>query len=157
MNLTNRTIEEVIAKMQSSALGLIELMRDDFEHHGAPKGAMAALEDLYDLIDSQEADWYNKSENYQDTVREALEAKKRVISMLTQEENWLEDMQYEKEHGGAGFASPMIGGVGKSRSRWQRVLSVRSYTESRTRWVRYQRLVGSGARRRVYCLDMPIP
>jgi hypothetical protein len=84
VNLTNRTIEEVVAKMQSSALGLIELMRDDFLHHGAPSRSLEPLESFYQLTDNQDPDWYNRSENYQSAVKEALDRKRQVLHVLTQ-------------------------------------------------------------------------
>lgn len=88
MNLTNRTIEEVVSKMQASALGLHELMIDDFRNHGAPARSLEPLENSYQLTDHQAPDWFNKSENYMESVREALTAKQAVLHLLTQRATW---------------------------------------------------------------------
>jgi hypothetical protein len=92
--------QEVIAKMQSSALGLIDLMRDDLRHYGCPPRALEPLDDLYQLIDSQDADFYNKSDHYQDAVRDALETKKRVLHMLTLSSSWEDEHHARKSQSG---------------------------------------------------------
>ena len=91
VNLTNKPIEEVVAKMQSSTLGLIDLMRDDFKYHGAPKAALEPLESYYLLVDNQDPEFYNASENYQTAVAEALEAKRKVLHLLTNGALWQAD------------------------------------------------------------------
>ena len=88
VNLTNRTIEEVVAKMQSSALGLIELMIDDFRFKGAPAEALDPLRLQEFLTESLEPEWFNLASNYKKAVNAALDAKHNVLVSLGQHSTW---------------------------------------------------------------------
>lgn len=88
VNLTNRTIEEVVAKMQSSALGLIELMIDDFRFKGAPSEALDPLRLQEFVTESLEPEWFNLASNYKKAVNAALDAKHNVLVSLGQPSTW---------------------------------------------------------------------
>lgn len=90
VNLLNRTIEEVIAKMQTSALGLVELISDDLKLTGAPTNTLEPFDALETECESHEPEYYNASENYKREVERALNLKRDVLQSLTQESVWEE-------------------------------------------------------------------
>ena len=78
VNLMNRTIEEVVAKMQTSALGLIDLISEDLRFNGAPALCLEPLDTLELICVGREPEWYNNSDNYKRAVEAALNTKKDV-------------------------------------------------------------------------------
>lgn len=82
VNMMNRTIEEVVAKMQTSALGLCELISDDFRFSGVPEKALEGMRILGDSIEAQQPSYFNSSENYKTSVQQVLDSKKAVIKSL---------------------------------------------------------------------------
>ena len=71
--------------MQTSALGLIELISDDLRFNGAPEASLEPLEVLETVCESRDAEYYNESENYKRAVETALNVKKDVLWGLTED------------------------------------------------------------------------
>ena len=83
--------------MQTSALGLIELISDDLKFNGAPRRALEPLEVLETLCESRDPEYYNESDNYKQAVEVALNVKKEVLQGLTLEAMWEETESAESD------------------------------------------------------------
>ena len=90
INLNNATIEEVVAKMQSSALELLELVWDDFTFNGAPSRALEPLDVCERIYEHEDPEWFNLSENYERAVQTVLHSKEAVFHLLTDKSIWSE-------------------------------------------------------------------
>jgi hypothetical protein len=62
INLNNMTIEQVVAKMQTSVLDLNELVWDHFLFNGAPLRALEPLSVCDRIYLDEDPEWFNMSE-----------------------------------------------------------------------------------------------
>ena len=82
VNLNALTIEQVIAKMQTSHLQLLELLTTDLRFAGVPLDALTPLTSLKLEAEQRTPDWYNSTSNYNTATSLALTKQVAVFRML---------------------------------------------------------------------------
>ena len=91
INLTSRTIEQVIGKMQQSHLDLIQLLLDDLRYAGAPLGVLGRMESLQARRANQEPTWFNDASNLNDATKHALAVMGEIFGELASAATWADE------------------------------------------------------------------
>ena len=86
INLTNKTIEEVQAKMQSAHLQLLDDLKSDLQM--APTRALVALDGLRSGQSMREPDWFNVPQNFRAANEVAFAELKAVFTVLGDIDLW---------------------------------------------------------------------
>ena len=84
------TIEQVIAKMQSSHLQLLDIMREDLFFAGVPRTGLAPLVALRRKQAARGGAWFNSIDNYKQATAAALEARRGVLESMGAASAWRE-------------------------------------------------------------------
>ena len=73
-NLHDLPISEVIAKMQRSNLGLLDIIQENFKFAGAPERALAPLRALRQEAEKRPGAWFNSAANFKLATSQARHA-----------------------------------------------------------------------------------
>ena len=88
VNLTSPTIENVVSKMRSAHLQLIDLIRSNLRAADAPKRVLLALDGLRGAEAKRPADWFNKVQNFREATEMALKVQHEAFLVLGDERLW---------------------------------------------------------------------
>ena len=88
INQTNRTLEQLAAKMQQSHLDLMRLLIDDLKHAGAPERPVQVLRSLQNEQSKVEPEWFNSAEHFGEATRLALAKQHEVYQMIGKPSMW---------------------------------------------------------------------
>ena len=88
INLTAPTIEQVVSKMRTSHVMLIDLLLGKFRAAHAPKRALLRLEGLRLQAEKRRPEWFNSAANYREATNEALDAQVAAMDMLANPSTW---------------------------------------------------------------------
>ena len=88
INLKTETIEQVVSKMQSSHMTLINTIKDNFVHAGVPTNMLTGLYDLLHKAHVRGFEHFNSSELYLNATNEAIETINTCFDQLTRKEAW---------------------------------------------------------------------
>ena len=91
VNLTNRTIDAVVSKLQHSHLQLLDLALDDLRFAHAPEAALWRLEAARSEAESRDRLWFNQTKNYVHATSMARDAQLAVLRSLTNKSIWVAD------------------------------------------------------------------
>ena len=87
-NLHDRTLEQVIGKMQTIHIDMVQSMRDELRMAGAPDSALKPLEELAKRAKERGHAFFNVPDLFARATTEALEAKAKAFENLAEEANW---------------------------------------------------------------------
>ena len=88
INQTNRTLEQLAAKMQQSHLDLMRLLIDDLKQSGAPERPVQVLRSLHNEQSKVEPEWFNSAEHFGEATRRALDKQHQVYQMIGKPSMW---------------------------------------------------------------------
>lgn len=88
VNLTSPTIENVVSKMRSAHLQLIDLIRSNLRAADAPKRVLLALDGLRSAEAKRPPDWFNKVQHFRGATEMALKVQHEAFLVLGDERLW---------------------------------------------------------------------
>ena len=86
VNLTSQTIEQTIARMQTSHLTLVDSLLHDMR--AVPTRALDPLKDLRSEAEASAPEWFNSAANFIQATESVLGARDKVLQLLGAAETW---------------------------------------------------------------------
>ena len=83
VNLRSLTFEQVVAKMQSSHVQLVDLLTDGLRFAGVPRSALQPLINLKTAAKQREPSWYNATRNYRAATELAIQTQTTAFEALS--------------------------------------------------------------------------
>ena len=83
VNLRSLTFEQVVAKMQSSHVQLVDLLTDGLRFAGVPRSALQPLINLKTAAKQREPSWYNATRNYREATELAIQTQTTAFEALS--------------------------------------------------------------------------
>jgi hypothetical protein len=90
VNLTTPTIEQVIAKMQSANIQLLDNIRANVLQANPPPRVLLALDGLRGTQAARDPAFFNEASNFRSATEIALSEQKEAFAVLADEELWSE-------------------------------------------------------------------
>jgi len=89
-NLQDQTIEQVVGKMKTSHIALLDSMMDDLRHgvDGLPLSVLKPLEDQKDHCKKLDHEYFMKPQQYLKATKDALDATDACYANLADKESW---------------------------------------------------------------------
>ena len=91
VNLASATIEQVVAKMQTANLKLIDLLTDEFRFIQAPARVTDRLKALRATTAGREPHWFHQAANYRFATNEALDERSAALRILGDDDTWADE------------------------------------------------------------------
>lgn len=88
LNLRDRTIEELLTKMRSSHVSLVDMLLDEFRLAGAPLKALAPLTICREEALNEQPSEYNDPRHYSKRTQKALDAQEQVFELVSEARMW---------------------------------------------------------------------
>ena len=88
INTSNQTLEQVVGRMRTSHLALLDLMSSSFDQAGAPRCALRRLRQLRRQAAARTAAYYNDIDTFGAASQAALRAQRQTFDMLAKEATW---------------------------------------------------------------------
>eukprot|EP00966_Prymnesium_polylepis_P302122 6980069-Prymnesium_polylepis.1 len=88
VNQNTETLEKVIARMRSSHIQLLDILREELRSHGAPHCTYEQLDRLRRRALAAEPRWFNRPGAYEEATTAALTARSRAFTSLAKPQTW---------------------------------------------------------------------